>query len=152
MIELINLSNMTLQVYCIFDSAFRIIRTNIFICFFTCIMQTHLACVQVYILVHLIHINMHLSICLYTYFPFVFVLSHFSLNFLIFFGVQAHFSQLDLPISDYITDLKSVLDQSIRIMQAMIDICANSGWLTSSMACMHLLQMVMQVLLFILHI
>ncbi|KAI7978983.1 DExH-box ATP-dependent RNA helicase DExH14, partial [Camellia lanceoleosa] len=27
---------------------------------------------------------------------------------------QAHFSQLELPISDYITDLKSVLDQSIR--------------------------------------
>ncbi|KAL3528461.1 hypothetical protein ACH5RR_007783 [Cinchona calisaya] len=57
---------------------------------------------------------------------------------------QAHFSQLDLPISDYITDLKSVLDQSIRIVQAMIDICANSGWLSSALTCMHLLQMVMQ--------
>ncbi|KAF9667696.1 hypothetical protein SADUNF_Sadunf15G0050500 [Salix dunnii] len=57
---------------------------------------------------------------------------------------QAHFSQLELPISDYITDLKSVLDQSIRIIQAMIDICANSGWLSSSVTCMHLLQMVMQ--------
>ncbi|KAF7806252.1 DExH-box ATP-dependent RNA helicase DExH14 [Senna tora] len=60
---------------------------------------------------------------------------------------QAHFSQLELPISDYITDLKSVLDQSIRIIQAMIDICANSGWLSSSITCMHLLQMVMQQLL-----
>ncbi|KAL0692216.1 hypothetical protein Bca4012_059396 [Brassica carinata] len=58
---------------------------------------------------------------------------------------QAHFSQLALPISDYNTDLKSVLDQSIRILQAMIDICANSGWLTSSLTCMRLLQMVMQV-------
>ncbi|CAJ1975360.1 unnamed protein product [Sphenostylis stenocarpa] len=57
---------------------------------------------------------------------------------------QAHFSQLELPISDYVTDLKSVLDQSIRIIQAMIDICANSGWLSSSIACMRLLQMVMQ--------
>ncbi|CDP17715.1 unnamed protein product [Coffea canephora] len=57
---------------------------------------------------------------------------------------QAHFSQLDLPISDYITDLKSVLDQSIRIIQAMIDVCANSGWLSSALTCMHLLQMVMQ--------
>lgn len=57
---------------------------------------------------------------------------------------QAHFSQLDLPISDYVTDLKSVLDQSIRIIQAMIDTCANSGWLSSSITCMHLLQMVMQ--------
>ncbi|XP_004299306.1 PREDICTED: activating signal cointegrator 1 complex subunit 3 [Fragaria vesca subsp. vesca] len=61
---------------------------------------------------------------------------------------QAHFSQLELPISDYVTDLKSVLDQSIRIIQAMIDICANSGWLSSSVTCMHLLQMVMQGLWF----
>ncbi|XP_059441040.1 DExH-box ATP-dependent RNA helicase DExH14 isoform X3 [Corylus avellana] len=61
---------------------------------------------------------------------------------------QAHFSQLELPISDYVTDLKSVLDQSIRIIQAMIDICANSGWLSSSIACMHLLQMIVQGLWF----
>lgn len=61
---------------------------------------------------------------------------------------QAHFSQLDMPISDYVTDLKSVLDQSIRIIQAMIDICANSGWLSSTVTCMHLLQMVMQGLWF----
>lgn len=57
---------------------------------------------------------------------------------------QAHFSRIELPISDYVTDLKSVLDQSIRIIQAMIDICANSGWLSSTITCMHLLQMVMQ--------
>lgn len=61
---------------------------------------------------------------------------------------QAHFSQLEMPISDYVTDLKSVLDQSIRIIQAMIDICANSGWLSSTITCMHLLQMVMQGLWF----
>ncbi|KAF9624190.1 hypothetical protein IFM89_008128 [Coptis chinensis] len=61
---------------------------------------------------------------------------------------QAHFSQLEMPISDYVTDLKSVLDQSIRILQAMIDICANSGWLSSTITCMHLLQMVMQGLWF----
>ncbi|KAJ0973952.1 hypothetical protein J5N97_015917 [Dioscorea zingiberensis] len=48
---------------------------------------------------------------------------------------RAHFSRLELPISDYVTDLKSVLDQSIRIIQAMIDICANSGWLLSSLVC-----------------
>lgn len=61
---------------------------------------------------------------------------------------QAHFSQLEMPISDYVTDLKSVLDQSIRIIQAMIDICANSGWLSSTLNCMHLMQMVMQGLWF----
>lgn len=62
--------------------------------------------------------------------------------------LQAHFSQVEMPISDYITDLKSVLDQSIRIIQAMIDICANSGWLSSTISCMHLLQMIMQGLWF----
>lgn len=59
--------------------------------------------------------------------------------------MQAHFSRVELPITDYVTDLKSVLDQSIRIIQAMIDISANSGWLSSTMTCMHLLQMIMQV-------
>ncbi|VFQ81224.1 unnamed protein product [Cuscuta campestris] len=61
---------------------------------------------------------------------------------------QAHFSQSELPIVDYVTDTKSVLDQSIRILQAMIDICANSGWLSSTLTCMHILQMVMQGLWF----
>lgn len=59
--------------------------------------------------------------------------------------LQAHFSRAELPISDYVTDLKSVLDQSIRIIQAMIDVCANSGWLSSALTCMHLLQMIIQV-------
>lgn len=59
--------------------------------------------------------------------------------------IQAHFSRVELPVTDYVTDLKSVLDQSIRIIQAMIDLCANSGWLSSTITCMHLLQMVMQV-------
>ncbi|KAJ0987967.1 hypothetical protein J5N97_006323 [Dioscorea zingiberensis] len=38
---------------------------------------------------------------------------------------QAHFSRLELPISDYV----------IHIIQAMIDTCANSGWLLSSLVC-----------------
>ncbi|KAH9288103.1 hypothetical protein KI387_032220, partial [Taxus chinensis] len=62
--------------------------------------------------------------------------------------LQAHFSRLELPISDYVTDLKSVLDQSIRIIQAMIDVSANSGWLGSALNSMHLLQMVIQGLWF----
>ncbi|XP_011087302.1 DExH-box ATP-dependent RNA helicase DExH14 [Sesamum indicum] len=62
--------------------------------------------------------------------------------------LQAHFSRVEMPITDYVTDLKSVLDQSIRIIQAMIDLCANSGWLSSTLTCMHLLQMVMQGLWF----
>ncbi|KAL0357444.1 UNVERIFIED_CONTAM: DExH-box ATP-dependent RNA helicase DExH14 [Sesamum calycinum] len=62
--------------------------------------------------------------------------------------LQAHFSRVEMPITDYVTDLKSVLDQSIRIIQAMIDLCANSGWLSSTLTCMHLLQMIMQGLWF----
>jgi activating signal cointegrator complex subunit 3 len=36
--------------------------------------------------------------------------------------LQAHFDRCPLPITDFITDTKSVLDQSIRIIQGMIDI------------------------------
>ena len=32
--------------------------------------------------------------------------------------IQAHFSHLSLPISDYVTDTKTVLDNSLRILQA----------------------------------
>lgn len=82
--------------------------------------------------------------------------SDYQRSFLFFFWCapwfQAHFSQLELPISDYVTDLKSVLDQSIRIIQAMIDICSNSGWLLSAINCMNLLQMVMQVSISVLYV
>lgn len=62
--------------------------------------------------------------------------------------MQAHFTRMDLPISDYITDTKSVLDQSIRVLQAMVDVAANGGWLQTSLSVMHLLQMIMQVSIF----
>jgi activating signal cointegrator complex subunit 3 len=52
---------------------------------------------------------------------------------------------MELPISDYVTDTKSVLDQSIRVLQAMVDVAANGGWLQTALSTMHLLQMIMQV-------
>ncbi len=58
---------------------------------------------------------------------------------------QAHFTRMELPISDYVTDTKSVLDQSIRVLQAMVDVAANGGWLQTALSTMHLLQMIMQV-------
>ena len=85
-----------------------------------------------------------------------------------FLLLQAHFSRLTLPCSDYYTDLKSVLDQTIRILQvksqkkilkvhaflviwksntflqAMIDVSAESGWLTSTLRIMNVMQMVVQ--------
>ena len=45
--------------------------------------------------------------------------------------LQAHFSDVPLPSTDYLTDTKSVLDQCLRVMQAMLDICADKGWLLS---------------------
>jgi len=57
---------------------------------------------------------------------------------------QAHFGRVTLPISDYVTDTKSCLDQSMRIVQAMIEFSADRRWLDSLLACMGLQQMLMQ--------
>eukprot|EP00824_Muranothrix_gubernata_P021332 TRINITY_DN4548_c0_g1_i1.p1 TRINITY_DN4548_c0_g1~~TRINITY_DN4548_c0_g1_i1.p1 ORF type:complete len:252 (-),score=35.21 TRINITY_DN4548_c0_g1_i1:374-1072(-) len=51
---------------------------------------------------------------------------------------------MSLPISDYVTDTKSVLDQAIRIMQAMVDVAADNGWLETSLSIMNLMQCIMQ--------
>lgn len=105
--------------------------------------------------------------------------------------LQAHFSHAELPIADYATDTKSVLDQALRILQvpiphthpsavfykgqhfgasflfspgsqrlyfyysgttcmyvvmlqAMIDIAADEGWLAPTLRIMHLVQMCVQ--------
>lgn len=58
--------------------------------------------------------------------------------------LQAHFSQLPLPSSDYHTDTKSVLDQAIRVLQAMLDVVADKGWLVASLQVITLIQMVIQ--------
>lgn len=58
--------------------------------------------------------------------------------------LQSHFCRNDLPIQDYHTDTKSVLDQAIRILQAMIDVVADSGWLRTTLQIQILLQMVVQ--------
>jgi len=58
--------------------------------------------------------------------------------------IQAHLSDLELPISDYVTDSRQVLDQTVRVSQAMVDVCAESGWLRTAFHCIHLLQMCIQ--------
>jgi len=58
--------------------------------------------------------------------------------------LQAHLADLTLPVSDYITDTKSVLDQAVRILQAMVDVAADGGWLETTLNCMHLMQMIIQ--------
>lgn len=52
--------------------------------------------------------------------------------------------RLKLPISDYRTDTKRVLDQCIRILQAMADVAADGGHLGTSINIMNLTQMVVQ--------
>lgn len=57
---------------------------------------------------------------------------------------QAHFGRLELPISDYFTDLKSVLDQAVRILQALVDVLAEAQWLSTCRMAMSITQMVIQ--------
>jgi len=59
--------------------------------------------------------------------------------------LQCHFSFLALPISDYYTDTKSVLDQSVRILQAMVDTAADKGFLQTTLNVVQLMQMIIQV-------
>ncbi|XP_059620784.1 activating signal cointegrator 1 complex subunit 3 [Phlebotomus argentipes] len=61
-----------------------------------------------------------------------------------FLLMQAHFGRLPLPNADYHTDTKSVLDQAIRILQAMIDVCAEKAWLASALRVQELMQSVIQ--------
>uniref|UniRef100_A0A6Q2ZC08 Activating signal cointegrator 1 complex subunit 3 n=1 Tax=Esox lucius TaxID=8010 RepID=A0A6Q2ZC08_ESOLU len=56
--------------------------------------------------------------------------------------LQAHFSRAQLPCSDYGTDTKTVLDNAIRICQAMLDVAANEGWLVTALSICNLVQMI----------
>uniref|UniRef100_A0A8K9XUX2 Helicase C-terminal domain-containing protein n=1 Tax=Oncorhynchus mykiss TaxID=8022 RepID=A0A8K9XUX2_ONCMY len=58
--------------------------------------------------------------------------------------LQAHFSRAQLPCSDYGTDTKTVLDNAIRICQAMLDVAANEGWLVTALSICNLVQMIIQ--------
>ncbi|XP_057196381.1 activating signal cointegrator 1 complex subunit 3 isoform X2 [Triplophysa rosa] len=58
--------------------------------------------------------------------------------------LQAHFSRAQLPCSDYGSDTKTVLDNVIRICQAMLDVVANEGWLASVLSICNLVQMIVQ--------
>ena len=59
-----------------------------------------------------------------------------------FLLLQAYMSRVDLPISDYLGDQTSVLDQSIRIIQAGIDVMTELNRLDAVRAMIHLLQCV----------
>ncbi|KAJ5219584.1 hypothetical protein N7468_008788 [Penicillium chermesinum] len=57
-----------------------------------------------------------------------------------FLLLQSYMSRIDLPISDYVGDQTSVLDQAIRIIQASIDVMAELGYFPACRMLMTLLQ------------
>uniref|UniRef100_A0A8C0HYS9 Helicase C-terminal domain-containing protein n=1 Tax=Balaenoptera musculus TaxID=9771 RepID=A0A8C0HYS9_BALMU len=58
--------------------------------------------------------------------------------------LQAHLSRTMLPCPDYDTDTKTVLDQALRVCQAMLDVAAHQGWLVTVLNITNLVQMVIQ--------
>lgn len=52
--------------------------------------------------------------------------------------------RLELPISDFLTDTKSALDNSLRVLQALTDASADNGYLSTTLSCMNLIQSLMQ--------
>ncbi|CAP81028.1 hypothetical protein E8E15_003846 [Penicillium rubens] len=57
-----------------------------------------------------------------------------------FLLLQAYMSRIDLPITDYVGDQTSVLDQGIRVIQASIDVMAELGYIPACQMLMTLLQ------------
>ncbi|KAI1814355.1 Sec63 Brl domain-containing protein [Poronia punctata] len=57
-----------------------------------------------------------------------------------FLLLQAHMARIDLPITDYVGDQTSVLDQAIRIIQASIDVLTELNYLSSCLEMIKLLQ------------
>lgn len=61
-----------------------------------------------------------------------------------FLLLQAHLGRVKLPIADFLTDTISVLDQSIRILQAMIEFAVERKMLATSLNIMSLVQCIKQ--------
>ncbi|KAJ2617252.1 activating signal cointegrator 1 complex subunit 3, partial [Coemansia sp. RSA 1804] len=58
--------------------------------------------------------------------------------------LQKHMVRGELPCSDYATDTRTVLDSSVRILQAMVDVAAFRGGLANALAAMGLMQALKQ--------
>lgn len=58
--------------------------------------------------------------------------------------LQAHMNRTQLPIVDYVTDTRSVMEQAIRIVTAMLDVASDCGWLKPVRSCISLLQALSQ--------
>ncbi|OQR70900.1 activating signal cointegrator 1 complex subunit 3-like [Tropilaelaps mercedesae] len=70
--------------------------------------------------------------------------SYESPNTKTFLLLQAHMENCPMPCSDYYLDLKSVLDQAPRVVQAQIDILTAKGFLSAVLNCLTLAQTLVQ--------
>lgn len=61
-----------------------------------------------------------------------------------YYLIMAYLFEIPLPIRDYITDTKLVLEQTFRIIAAIADLCALNKNLDNVITCVHLLQMMVQ--------
>ncbi|CAN6668065.1 RQC trigger complex helicase Slh1p [Trichomonascus vanleenenianus] len=61
-----------------------------------------------------------------------------------FLLLQAHMARQELPIADYVQDTISVLDQSLRILQAMADAMAEVGFLSTVLQVIKVMQCIKQ--------
>ena len=58
--------------------------------------------------------------------------------------LQAHMKRAQLPIVDYATDTRSVMEQAIRIVTAMLDVASDCGWAKTVRVCISILQSLTQ--------
>ncbi|ABN64909.2 DNA-directed DNA polymerase [Scheffersomyces stipitis CBS 6054] len=58
--------------------------------------------------------------------------------------IQAFISRVELPIADYAQDTVSVLDQALRILQALVDTASELGYLTTVLNLIELIQCLKQ--------
>jgi len=54
--------------------------------------------------------------------------------------LQAHMLGLSMPVSDYVTDLRTVMDNAPRVVQAAVDVAAQCANADAALAAMHLAQ------------
>jgi len=57
--------------------------------------------------------------------------------------LQSHFSRKNLP-ADLMLDQKKLLEESLRLLQAMVDVLSTQSWLNPALAAMELSQMITQ--------
>ena len=58
--------------------------------------------------------------------------------------VQCHLSHIPMPISDYTTDTKSVLDQTLRVINSMVEVASEKKLIDVCLNLLNLMQMIVQ--------